>query len=44
MGLLKTYELKEKTRVFMSILFGFIYASTDEIHQLFIPGRARTNY
>ena len=44
LGLLKTYELKEKTRVFMSILFGFIYASTDEIHQLFIPGRARTNY
>lgn len=35
---LKDYNIKNI--IFLSILFCFIYACTDEVHQLFIPGRS----
>lgn len=37
-NVLKQKKSKEKIIV-ITILFGFIYATTDEIHQIFIPGR-----
>ncbi|MCF0124434.1 MAG: VanZ family protein [Clostridia bacterium] len=39
MSFVYTYEMKEKTRVNTSVIIGFIYACSDEIHQSFIPGR-----
>lgn len=39
MGLMSTYPLKENDRIGISLIIGVIYASTDEIHQAFIPGR-----
>ena len=35
-----TYNLKPKTQFIFAWLFVFIYAITDEIHQLFVPGRS----
>lgn len=40
MSLCMTYRLKMKNKFIISLLSGFIYASTDEIHQLFIKGRS----
>ncbi len=37
------YNLIEKKKIIYSILFGFFYAISDEIHQTFIPGRSRRN-
>ena len=34
------FSLKDKLKPFFSVLFSFGYAVTDEIHQIFIPGRA----
>lgn len=39
MNLLFQNKIKEN-KIVISILFCFIYAATDEIHQLFIPGRS----
>lgn len=39
MGLMSTYQLKENNRISISLIIGVIYASTDEIHQAFIPAR-----
>ena len=39
MALFKTYNLKEINRVYYSLILGIIYASSDEIHQAFTPGR-----
>ena len=39
MALLSTYQLKEMNRVSISLILGVIYASSDEIHQCFTPGR-----
>ena len=39
MGLMSTYKLKELDRLAISLIIGVIYASTDEIHQVFVPGR-----
>ena len=39
MSLLSTYKIKEKNRILISIIIGIIYASSDEIHQAFVPGR-----
>lgn len=39
MGLMSTYKLKELDRIAVSLIIGMIYASTDEIHQAFVPGR-----
>lgn len=35
-----TYHLTNKKRIFFSLLIGIEYATLDEIHQLFIDGRA----
>jgi len=34
------YKVKLKEKVFISWIAGTVYAITDEIHQLFIPGRS----
>lgn len=33
-------DFSKKTALLLSLLFVFLYASTDEYHQLFIPGRS----
>lgn len=40
MAYISTYNLKESQRVIISLCIGIVYAMSDEIHQLFIPGRA----
>ena len=35
-----TFEIKNKFRIMYSILAGFIYSITDELHQYFVPGRS----
>jgi len=40
MLLMNTYEIKKIDRIAISLITGIIYASLDEIHQLFIPGRS----
>lgn len=39
MGLMSTYKLKKLDQIATSLIIGMIYASTDEIHQVFVPGR-----
>ena len=39
MSLASTYKIKELDQIGISLIIGVIYASTDEIHQAFIPGR-----
>ena len=39
MGLMCTFNIKNKFKVFISIVIGVIYAVADEIHQNFTPGR-----
>ena len=39
MSLMNTYNLKQKNRFLFGIGIGFIYACSDEFHQLFVPGR-----
>ncbi len=39
MGFMCTFNIKNKYKVFVSIVIGVIYAVTDEIHQSFTPGR-----
>lgn len=39
MSFISTYNIKLKYRFLISILVGLGYASSDEIHQSFIPGR-----
>ena len=40
MALMSTYDIPERNRIIISILVGFIYASSDEFHQLFVDGRS----
>lgn len=40
MGLVSTFKLKEKSRILISLILGVLYATSDEIHQLFSPGRS----
>lgn len=40
MSLMSTYDLKQRNRCISSFAIGFLYASSDEIHQSFIPGRS----
>lgn len=40
MELISTYNIEEIKRIYISIVIGIIYATSDEIHQFFIPGRA----
>ena len=39
MGLFNTYKIQDKYKVIWTIIIGAIYASSDEFHQRFIPGR-----
>lgn len=39
MSFISTYKIKTKYRILVSLLVGFLYAASDEIHQTFIPGR-----
>lgn len=39
MSLLKEYTKKERFIIILSIIFCFIYACTDELHQSLVPGR-----
>lgn len=39
MSLMSTYNLKQKNKFLISIGIGFLYACSDEFHQLFVPGR-----
>ena len=39
MNLMCTYKISNKNKFLITILVGIIYASSDEIHQSFIPGR-----
>lgn len=37
---INTYKIINKKKIMFTIMFGALYAVTDEIHQLFIPGRS----
>lgn len=37
---INTYDIKDKRKVIYSFIIGGVYAITDELHQLFIPGRS----
>ena len=39
MSFVSTYNLDEKKRCLISLGIGIIYATSDEIHQAFVPGR-----
>lgn len=39
MAFFETYKLKELDKLGFSLIIGIIYASSDEIHQCFTPGR-----
>ncbi len=39
-GLFLTYNISAKKQFIFSIILGVFYAITDEVHQLFVPGRA----
>lgn len=39
MALMSTYKIKKMNQVAISLITGILYASTDEIHQMFIPER-----
>ena len=38
--LFKTYNIKNNEQIALALLIGVIYAVFDEIHQVFVPGRA----
>lgn len=40
MALISTYDLEENKRIIISLCIGVLYATSDEIHQLFVPGRS----
>ena len=40
MGIVSTYSVEEMKQIYISIVIGMIYATTDEIHQSFIPDRS----
>lgn len=40
MGLVSTYNIEEMKRIYITMIIGILYASSDEIHQSFIPGRS----
>lgn len=35
-----TFKIKDEKRILLSSLIGLLYASTDEVHQLFVDGRS----
>ena len=40
MLLMSTFNLKNINKFFISVGVGFLYACSDELHQLFVPGRS----
>lgn len=40
MSLCETYKIKELDKFSISIITGILYATSDEIHQIFTPGRS----
>lgn len=40
MGLMSTYVISQRKRFLISLSIGVLYAISDEIHQIFVPGRA----
>lgn len=40
MGFASTYDIKTKFKIIYSLIFGILYASSDEFHQLFVEGRS----
>ena len=40
MSFVSTYNLKENKRIIISLGIGALYATSDETHQLFVPGRS----
>ena len=40
MSLMSTFKLKQSKRIWTSLIVGVLYASSDEIHQYFVPGRS----
>ena len=40
MALVSTYNIKEKNMLIITLTTGIIYASSDEFHQRFVPGRS----
>ena len=40
MSFINTYHLDEKKEIISSLLIGILYATSDEIHQGFVPGRS----
>ena len=39
MGMFCTFNIKNKYKLIFSLLIGVVYAASDEIHQIFTPGR-----
>lgn len=39
-NLLKEYDLGVKKMIFISIAIAMLYACTDEVHQMYVPGRS----
>lgn len=39
-GLINSFELSEKNVFYYSVLIGFLFATLDELHQYFVPGRS----
>lgn len=35
-----THKLKNRMRIFLTLTISFLYAVSDEVHQVFVPGRA----
>lgn len=40
MSYISTYNLKENKKIIISLCIGALYATSDEIHQLFVSGRS----
>ncbi|MCI8471346.1 MAG: VanZ family protein [Clostridia bacterium] len=40
MAFVSTYALTQRKRILVSLSIGVLYAISDEIHQIFVPGRA----
>lgn len=40
MGFMSTYKIDEMKRIYISTVIGIFYATSDEIHQAFVPDRS----
>ncbi len=39
-GFINTFDLSLRNKIILTIIFGFLYAMTDELHQKFVNGRS----